>query len=172
MFYSKISAFMIEELQILKDKIYNPLSLEISEFMIEEEGQIYKACKFKLNIFNIVFRQSKITPKKQGQFVTFWTRDLEGKTQPFDKEDHFDFFVINVKNKNHFGQFLIPKSELIKRGIISTSIKKGKRGFRVYPPWDKPTNKQAQQTQIWQLRYFVELDPQPNIKLLRQLLLS
>jgi len=42
-----------------------------------------------------------------------------------------------------------------------TSIKKeGKRGFRVYPNWVKPENKQAEKTQNWQQDYFVEVNNQ------------
>ncbi|EMM78684.1 MepB domain protein [Leptospira santarosai str. 2000030832] len=51
------------------------------------------------------------------------------------------------------GQVLIfPKQVLFEKGIVSGR----KRGFRVYPSWDKPTNKQALQTQKWQLAYFLE----------------
>jgi hypothetical protein len=38
--------------------------------------------------------------------------------------------------------------------IISTHLKEGKRGMRVYPPWDLPSSKQAKKTQQWQLPYF------------------
>lgn len=31
----------------------------------------------------------------------------------------------------------------------------GKRAIRVYPPWDKTINQQAQKTQKWQLEYFL-----------------
>ena len=65
--------------------------------------------------------------------------------------------MINAKTATHLGQFVFPKKELISKGIISTSIKVGKRGFRVYPVWDKPLNKQAIKTQDWQLKYFFEI---------------
>ena len=47
---------------------------------------------------------------------------------------------------------------LIKRGIISTNKKDGKRAFRVYPKWDFPKNRQAEKTQKWQLENFYEVD--------------
>nr|WP_315171847.1 MepB family protein [uncultured Flavobacterium sp.] len=33
----------------------------------------------------------------------------------------------------------------------------GKRGIRVYPNWSVTENKQAQKTQNWQTKYFVEI---------------
>jgi len=53
---------------------------------------------------------------------------------------------------------VFPKSELINKGIITTNKKDGKRGFRVYPKWNKTTNKQAEKTQKWQLNYFYEIN--------------
>lgn len=99
-------------------------------------------------------RLSKITPKKIGQFVTFWTRNKNGITEPFKEEDNFDFLIINVNYENRCGQFVFPKSTLIKQGIISTITKEGKRGFRVYPIWDITESKQAIRTQKWQLNFF------------------
>ena len=52
------------------------------------------------------------------------------------------------------GVFKFSKEVLIKHGIVSTEKKDGKRGFRVYPIWDKTTSKQAIKAQIWQLEYF------------------
>lgn len=52
------------------------------------------------------------------------------------------------------GQFVFPKSVLIKKGIISTNQREGKRAFRVYPSWDIQKSKQAERTQKWQLEYF------------------
>ena len=53
--------------------------------------------------------------------------------------------------------------------IISTSKKEGKRGFRVYPPWDTATNKQAVKTQQWQLDYYYEITPTTNFKKVKEL---
>ena len=60
--------------------------------------------------------------------------------------------------ENGFGQFVFPKPVLVKKGIISTESKEGKRAFRVYPDWDIAKNKQAAQTQKWQLDYFYEIN--------------
>ena len=71
-----------------------------------------------------------------------------------NENEEFDFYVINVKNSTSKGQFVFPKTALLKHGIISILKKEGKRGFRIYPSWDTPSSKQALKTQIWQLDYF------------------
>ncbi len=66
--------------------------------------------------------------------------------------------VINIHKDDLFGQFIFPKTVLSKYGIISDNKNKGKRGIRIYPPWDKAINKQAKNTQKWQLNYFLEIN--------------
>ena len=156
-------------LLVVKDKIYDKINLQISDLNNETEGKEYDACNFKLNGMKIICRSSKITAKKVGQFVTFWKRDNKGITIPYEQTDQIDFYVINVKSGNNFGQFVFPKSELINKGIISTNNKDGKRGFRIYPKWDKADNKQATKTQKWQLNCFYEIDSSPNLKRVEEL---
>lgn len=64
--------------------------------------------------------------------------------------------IINCETPIHFEQFVFPKTVLEEKGYLQSLSKKGKLGFRVYPSWDKTENKQAQQTQNWQLNYFIE----------------
>src|SRR5258708_5952015 len=96
-----------------------------------------KQSSFNLNGFFIRFRVAKITPTKIGQFVTLWKRIGNGPTQPYDTSDTVDFFIISTRKDDHFGQFVFPKSVLSEQGILSINGKGGKRGIRVYPPWDK-----------------------------------
>ena len=145
-------------IQYIEDSIYKKTNLVLSDLHIEKEGKAYQACYFKLNHKVIHSRLAKVTPKKIGQFVTFWKRNSNAITEPYNEEDDLDFLVINVKFKNRFGQFVFPKSILIKKGIISTSKKEGKRGFRVYPIWNIAKNKQSIKTQKWQLDYFLEFN--------------
>ena len=105
---------MNELLQHIESKIYKPLKLEISNFIIEKEGQEYNACNFRINERIIICRNGKITPKKVGQFVTFWKRNQEKITAPFNENEEFDFYVINVKNSTSKGQFVFPKTALLK----------------------------------------------------------
>ena len=151
--------------QSIKKDVYDACDFNFSDFETEKESQEYSACSFKVNDSKVIFRNAKITPTKVGQFVTFWKRlpDALPQTkpspiQPFDTFDTFDFYVINVQKDDKWGQFVFPKSELIKQGIISTKIKEGKRGFRIYPLWDVPSSKQAVKSQSWQLKYFVYID--------------
>ena len=154
---------MNSTLNQIKTEIYDKCFLEISNFKTELESIEYDACQFEMNEMKIICRSSKITPKKVGQFVTFWKRNEKGITQPYSETDQVDFYVINVKADNNFGQFVFPISELISKGLISTDRKDGKRGFRVYPIWDKAQNKQAVKTQKWQLNYFYEINKTPDL---------
>lgn len=144
--------------------VYNPLNLMISNLQIDAESKEYDACKIELNGFSIISRTAKITPKKAGQFVTFWKRSAEGPIEPFDESDDIDFFVVNIHFEEKFGQFVFPKAVLVKRGIISTLKKEGKRAFRVYPSWDVVESKQAMQSQKWQLEYFGEIDDDADLE--------
>ncbi len=67
-----------------------------------------------------------MTPKKIGQFVTFWKRDLDGKTVPFDVNDDFDFYIIAIEENENSGFFVFPKVILEKENLISSEKKLGK----------------------------------------------
>lgn len=154
---------MDNSLSQLKTEIYDSCGLEISDFQLEAESKEYHACRFDLNGRKIICRSAKITPKKIGQFVTFWKRNENGPIEPLNDSDLLDFYVVNVRAENQLGQFVFPKSILIKKGIISTEKKEGKRAFRVYPKWDLPKNKQAERSQKWQLDYFYEMNDSLDI---------
>jgi len=149
---------MINPLTKIKSQIYDKQALQIVNYQTEKESQEYGACRFELDGLNIISRNAKITPKKTGQFVTFWKRKGNGPIEPFHETDAIDLYVVNIINDQGTGQFVIPKPVLIKKGIISTDSKEGKRAFRVYAPWDTPNNKQAERNQKWQLKYFYKLD--------------
>ena len=151
-------------LQYINDEVYQKLSLRISKFQLERESKEYAASTFELSERSVVCRNAKLTPKKNGQFVTFWKRSEDGPIEPFEDSDQIDFFVVNVKFDDRIGQFVFPKSELIKRRIISTEKREGKRAFRVYPEWDVPKSDQARRTQKWQLAYFYELDKTSDLE--------
>jgi hypothetical protein len=148
---------MKSELLQVKELVYDKCNFELSNLVIDSESEEYQACSFKLNSFEIIHRLSKITPTKIGQFVTIWKRYNKGITAPFDVSDNFDFIIITSKSGENFGQFVFPKSVLLEKGIISNNNTSGKRGIRVYPPWDIPLNKQAEKTQNWQIKYFYSI---------------
>lgn len=145
-----------QKLEETSKLVFEKLGLTIQNLHIEKESQDYAACQFELNDLKIIFREAKITPTKIGQFVTLWKRTNQKPIQPFSISDEFDFVIINTKTAINFGLFLFPKSILEQKGYLQSEYKKGKLGFRVYPSWDKTENKQAQQTQKWQLNYFIE----------------
>lgn len=141
----------------LNAEIFITNGFETTDFVQEPEGQEYAASQFKLSDKCIIYREAKITPKKVGQFVTCWKRNNKGITTPLDSTDNIDFYLIVVSTDNQLGVFVLPRAILIEKGIMSTLKKDGKRGFRVYPSWDKPQSKQAIKTQAWQLNYFCEI---------------
>lgn len=160
---------MDNNLSQINSEVYEKCALKMWDFHMEMESKEYDACQFKLNGRKIISRNAKITPKKVGQFVTFWKRNGNGIIEPFEETEQVDFYVVNVRTEKKFGQFVFPKSLLIKKEIISTAIKEGKRAFRVYPNWDIVSNKQAEKTQKWQLDYFYEINDSTDLKKVAEL---
>jgi hypothetical protein len=144
-------------LQIAQNLVYKESGFMLKNLVWNSESTNYGACSFELNNKIIQYRVANITPTKIGQFVAIWKRNNNGITAPFDVSDSLDFLIISVRDLNNFGQFIFPKSVLVSKGIVSENEKGGKRGIRVYAPWDRPINKQAIQTQAWQVNYFVEV---------------
>ncbi len=148
---------MHADLSIIEKQVYSPCKFRLSHFTEEIESKEYSAAAFVLNELRIKLRVAKTTPAKVGQFVTLWKRNKAGITKPYDISDEVDIVVICTRKNNQLGQFVFPKSILVDQGIFSISGKGGKRGFRVYPPWDLAPNKQAHKTQQWQLNFFLEI---------------
>ena len=144
-------------------------NLEVSDIIPESESAAYSAFDLKVNSSNVKFRISKITPTKNGQFVTVYKRIEDGTIAPFENTDKIDFVIISSQKEENRGYFIFPKSELIKRGIF-TDKKEGKRAFRVYPSWDITNSNQAQKTQQWQLKYFIKTDKEFDLDFIKNLL--
>ena len=155
------------DLLIAQERAYAPSGLTSHSFKEERESEEYKAFDFEMNNRRIKFRIGKITPTKIGQFTTLWKRIGKGPIMPFDLEDPIDLVVISVRDGEHLGQFVFPKMTLCEKGIISKEGKEGKRAMRIYPPWDHPDNKQAKNTQAWQLPYFFEISPDSSLNTTR-----
>ena len=151
------------ELLTTKNLIYDKCEFLCSSIVAEAESSEYGAYSFEINNMKILFRIAKITPKKVGQFVTAWKRIGKGPIQPYDSIDSVDLLVVCTKNGDYFGQFVFPTAVLLEQNIFSTNGKGGKRGFRVYPLWDIAINKQAQKTQKWQLKYFLNIPNSASI---------
>jgi hypothetical protein len=152
-----------DDLLFIKNFVYAPCNFQCSQPIKEVESAEYGAYIFQLNGYSIKFRIAKTTPTKTGQFVTLWKRIGNGPIQPYDMNDSVDFFVICTRKENHFGQFIFPKSVLSKHDVISIKGEGGKRAIRVYPPWEKSLNRQAQKTQSWQIEYFLDMSQGDSI---------
>lgn len=159
------------DLKLAKALVYDKCGFELTNPKWNAESVAYGACSFVLNGKIIQHRVAKITPAKTGQFVTIWKRNKDGITVPFDVTDDIDFIIITTRSGSKFGQFIFPKLILADRGIISRNGRSGKRGIRVYPPWDIATNKQAEQTQHWQTEYFftIENENSTDLNLIKKL---
>src|SRR5690606_8412066 len=159
------------DLKIVKELVYDKCGLDLTDLKQNLESKEYGACSFVLNGKTIQQRISKITPTKTGQFVTIWKRNENGITEPFDISDDIDFIVVTSKSGDSIGQFIFPKTVLADKGIITQNQKDGKRGIRVYPSWDIVTNKQAEKTQNWQIKYFLTIknDTSTDLDLIKKL---
>ncbi|WP_286590100.1 MepB family protein [Sphingobacterium sp. N143] len=144
---------MIPELIAIEKAIGRP----IHNLVQDQECAPYFGFSFQLGGWNIKFRKAKITPKKNGQFVTLWKRDAQHQTVPYAAADKFDFYLIAAAQGTKFGCFIFPKQLLISQQVLTTGGKNGKRGFRVYPPWCIADNPQAAKTKMWQVDYFIDL---------------
>ena len=145
--------------------VYDQCNFDFKNPKLNTESQEYGACSFELDGKTIQHRFSKITPTKNGQFVTLWKRNQNGITEPFASNDEIDFIIITARSGENLGQFIFPKSVLADNGIITKNGKAGKRGIRVYPIWDITTNKQAMKTQSWQTKYFMAIKNDSSIDL-------
>jgi len=145
------------DLILANELAYKSAGISFESFAIEKESQEYGASTLTILNKKSKFRVAKVTPTKAGHFVAIWKRE-NGITKPHDMHDLFDLFIISVRDKEGFGQFIFDKATLQENGIISSEIRIGKRGMRVYPPWIKALNKQAKKTQEWQCKYFIQFE--------------
>lgn len=131
----------------------------------EAESAEYGACRAELHGKRLVLRVAKTTPTKTGQFVTIWKRPHPGaEIAPLDEADPVDAVIIAVTDGAQHGFFILPRSVLIERGVMSRAGQGGKRALRVYPPWCAPESIQAQRTQRWQGEWFVAAGDQRRLE--------
>ncbi|MFK3937363.1 MepB family protein [Alkalihalobacillus sp. NPDC078783] len=132
----------------------------------EDSNKDYEG--FSISIDGVSFRSrlAKTTPKKKGYFVALWLKDNQGKNQAYAVDQMTEKVIISVIDQamHKRGQFIFPKNELIKRGILKTKDQQGKMAFRVYPDWIEGLNTTARKTQQWQCFYFIDLSGDHSIK--------
>ena len=154
---------LFSELELINKYVFQVCEIELKNVEIEVESQEYFAQNFDLNNQRVKFRMAKITPTKTGQFVTIWKRNEKGITEPHNILDKYDFYIIATREETKFGVFIFNKTVLSENKILTSENGEGKRGIRVYPTWSLTTNKQAQKTQDWQTKYFVEISNEEQI---------
>lgn len=147
---------MSAALSQIQDVVFKAFNASISEIKTDLECADYSGYNFNINDSKIKFRKAKITPTKDGQFVTLWNRNASGKTEPFNITHDFDFYIIAAEQHKNNGFFIFPKQVLAQHKILTVGDQPGKRGFRVYTNWDRPKNKQAEKSKGWQTQYFVD----------------
>lgn len=148
------------DIRVIKELVYDKCKIKCSSNLIlEKESAKYAGCSFKIKSCDVKLRIAKNTPTKKGLFVTLWKRNAYSfQIETYSIKDNYDFYIIITRKNNKLGQFIFPKKILYEHGILSDNNNDGKRGFRVYPPWDDiSTNNQARKTQAWQLNYFLEI---------------
>lgn len=111
------------DLLVAQKLVYEQIGLLFKNVLLEKEGKEYSACTFELNNNKVHFRMTKITPKKIGQFVTFWKRIGAGPIMPYDVSDPFDFLIVSVRFHEKLGQFIFNKSVLFEQGYYQKMVK-------------------------------------------------
>ncbi|OLP85932.1 hypothetical protein AK812_SmicGene33024 [Symbiodinium microadriaticum] len=128
----------------------------------DPKNAAYDACSLGLAGKQCAYRSAKITPTKNGAFVTCWKRPGgKGPIVPFSAGD-LQALLVAVEEAGNFGFFVFPAEDLLKQGILAGSGRKGKLSFRVYAPWVVAESKQAAATQAWQRPFFVQGESQAD----------
>ena len=127
------------------------------------EARAYAGCSFVMAGSDgvgtrTVFRSAKVTPTKSGAFVTLWKRDENGATRPYSFADRIETFIVAASVPDGYGYFTFTAAVLADRGILATGGSPGKRGFRLYTPWDTGLNKNASTTCAWQRAFFTSVN--------------
>ncbi len=160
------------EIENLLVQQFLPLGFKITrdvEVDAVAENSKYDALNFSLNDKRIVYRKGNVTPDRPGAFLSIWQRPIfetSNGNKPIPlKSDELDYLIIQVEDEFERGMFIFPVEILKEKGIIASATKKGKTGFRVFPPWSqdrgavgtKVFSESGKKTQRWQLPFFIEI---------------
>ena len=161
------STKIFSELNLINKYVFQVCGIELDNVQSELESQEYFAHNFELNKQKVKFRMAKITPTKTGQFVTIWKRNENGITEPYNVSDELELYLIGTRQGTKLGLFIFSKTVLCDNKILTNNETVGKRGIRVYPTWCLTKNKQAQKTQDWQSKCFVEIKSNDQIDIIK-----
>lgn len=147
---------MLKSINLIKE-LFSGTDYEITNIVKEPQNKEYEGITFKINENKYRSRLAKQTPMKDGYFVVFWEKDINQCNQAYAYSESPDKIIISIIDKNLKGQFIFPKSLLLKKGILRTVDSKGKMAIRVYPSWERSLNNAAKKTQAWQAPYFMNM---------------
>ena len=175
-YLNDLECLLLEEFVSAGYKITNQVTLDSVPESKEYEGLV-----FALDGMSIIYRKGKVTPDRPGAFLAVWRRpsspsSKDNKPIPF-RSDELDYLFVQVGSQSDDnaneeathgskkGMFIFPVSLLIEKRIVSSTVSKGKTGFRVFPPWSqdrgvvgtKVFSASGKNTQRWQLPYFLEV---------------
>ncbi|MCH4167657.1 MAG: MepB family protein [Streptococcaceae bacterium] len=159
----------MKSLKLIEELAGSLKFFEIEQLIMEEQNREYEGMTFYLNNVQFRSRLAKLTPKKEGYFVVFWEKNTENKNQPYCCEMSPEKIIVSVIDNNFRGQFVFPKTVLLKQGVLSGVNSKGKMAIRVYPSWTDNLNISAKKTQQWQSDYFIDLSLEVNLERLEEL---
>ncbi|MGX7047578.1 hypothetical protein RU86_GL002217 [Lactococcus piscium] len=159
----------MKTLTLIADTLSGVDKVSIKKGHEETQNSEYEGLILTINGQSYRSRLAKLTPKKVGYFVAFWEKDTNHQNQAFDMANTPDKLIISIIDGDLKGQFIFPKSILIKQGILRSEHAKGKMAMRVYPTWLDHLNATASQTQKWQGAYFVDLSSEVDHNRVAQL---
>ncbi|MBL3698802.1 MepB family protein [Leucobacter luti] len=133
------------------------IGAEPAHVLPEEQSSDYESGLATIGSGTWRIRTARITPTKPGAFVAVWRRSPSGATEPFESSDECAGLMVFVSDADRFGVFTFTREHLTKLGVVRSSRARGKRGFRVYPPWNTNLNAQAARTQRAQADAFADL---------------
>ncbi len=120
----------------------------------EEQNSDYESGVVQIDGDSWHIRTARNTPTKPGAFVAFWRRGAGGVTAPFGEDDAAAGLMVFVEQMGRRGVFRFTAADLVRLGITS-GVRPGKRGFRVYPSWCVELNSAAAAVQRAQSASFL-----------------
>ncbi|WP_246484923.1 MepB family protein [Virgibacillus salarius] len=148
---------MMKSIELIDSLLSCIGNYEITNVSEEKQNYNYEGVSFSVLDYNYRSRLAKLTPKKKGYFVVFWEKNTNNQNQAYSYYESPNKIIVTVIDNELKGQFIFPKSVLLKHGILSSEASKGKMAIRVYPAWENELNRSATKTQKWQINYFIDV---------------
>ncbi|WP_113754672.1 MepB family protein [Priestia endophytica] len=155
---------MKKSIELTKELLSYLGNYEITNIFEENQNHEYEGVLFNIVDNSYRSRLAKLTPKKKGYFVVFWEKDTSNQNQAYRYSESPDKIIVSVIDNQLKGQFIFPKSILMKQKVLSSDDSKGKMAIRVYPSWEKDLNNYAKKTQKWQTDFFIDLSENIDMK--------